>query len=64
MGLLVAAVQRLPYPIDVKNTSLFVEARYDVSDVHNPSIIRAVFLMIDAISTSEMSVNFYETTRF
>jgi hypothetical protein len=36
----------------------------DVSDVLTTSIIRAIIaLMMEAVSTSEMSVNFYETTR-
>jgi hypothetical protein len=35
----------------------------DVSEVLTASIIRAVTLMMEAVSTSETSFNFYETTR-
>jgi hypothetical protein len=35
----------------------------DVSEVHAPSIIRAmIFLMMEAVSTSETSVNFHQST--
>jgi hypothetical protein len=35
----------------------------DVSEVFIASIIRAISRVMEAISTSEMSVSFYETTR-
>jgi hypothetical protein len=35
----------------------------DVSEVLTASIIRAIALMLVAVSTSEALVNFYETTR-
>jgi hypothetical protein len=34
----------------------------DVSEMRTASIIRELILMMEAVSTSETSVNFYETT--
>jgi hypothetical protein len=40
-----------------------LEDVFDVSEVLTVSIIRAVTLMIEAVSTSETSVNFCQTTQ-